>query len=248
MRRRLDGAARGLRRARRRREPLSADDPFDFRHGRARKGAPREWLAEVLRGEWLGHALHPVMTAVVIGTWTSATLLDWLGGDDDSRAAGRLIGIGLLAAGPTAWTGWAEWSGADRAPQRVGVVHAVSNGVAIGAFAGSLGGPAPGSPAGRQGAGAGRCRRPQSGRLPRGPPRPRPPTNGLTETLVRQPATRQEPSGDRSARPIVANCSRRAARVGSPAPTMPDAYCTFSHPRFSARLPVPLPARSSRLR
>ena len=93
--------------------------------------------AEVLRGEWLGHALHPVLTDVVIGTWTSATLLDWLGGDDDSRAAGRLIGIGLLAVGPTAWTGWAEWSGADRATQRVGVVHAVTNGVAIGSFAGS---------------------------------------------------------------------------------------------------------------
>ena len=92
---------------------------------------------EVLRGEWLGHALHPVLTDVVIGTWTSATLLDWLGGDEDSRAAGRLIGIGLLAVGPTAWSGWAEWSNAGRGAQRVGVVHAVTNGVAIGSFAGS---------------------------------------------------------------------------------------------------------------
>ena len=92
---------------------------------------------EVLRGEWLGHALHPVLTDVVIGTWTSATLLDWLGGDEDSRAAGRLIGIGLLAVGPTAWSGWAEWSDAGRGAQRVGVVHAVTNGVAIGLYAAS---------------------------------------------------------------------------------------------------------------
>ena len=25
----------------------------------------------VLRGDWLGHALHPVLTDVVLGTWTS---------------------------------------------------------------------------------------------------------------------------------------------------------------------------------
>lgn len=92
---------------------------------------------EVLRGEWLGHALHPVLTDVVIGSWTSAVLLDLLGDEDDSRAAQRLVGIGLLAVGPTAWTGWAEWSTAGPAARRVGVVHAVTNGVAIGSFAGS---------------------------------------------------------------------------------------------------------------
>ncbi|WP_377645354.1 DUF2231 domain-containing protein [Oryzobacter terrae] len=93
---------------------------------------------ELLRGEWLGHALHPVLTDVVIGTWTSAVLLDWLGGSEDSRAARRLIGVGLLAVGPTAWTGWAEWSTAAPAMKRVGVVHAVTNGIAIGSFAGSF--------------------------------------------------------------------------------------------------------------
>lgn len=30
---------------------------------------------------------------------------------DSSASAHRLIGTGLLAAGPTAWTGWPEWSG-----------------------------------------------------------------------------------------------------------------------------------------
>ena len=91
----------------------------------------------LLRGEWLGHALHPVLTDAVLGTWTSASLLDLLGGRDAAPSAQRLVGLGLLAAAPTFWTGWAEWSGADRASQRVGVVHAVTNGVAIGSFAGS---------------------------------------------------------------------------------------------------------------
>ena len=63
----------------------------------------------VLRGEWLGHALHPLLTDVVIGTWTSATVLDLFGGRDSPAAAQRLVAAGLLAAGPTAWTGWAEW-------------------------------------------------------------------------------------------------------------------------------------------
>ena len=54
----------------------------------------------MLRGEWLGHALHPTLTDVTLGTWTSATLLDLFGGRDSSAAAQRLIGTGLLAAGP----------------------------------------------------------------------------------------------------------------------------------------------------
>ena len=93
--------------------------------------------ASVLRGDWLGHAVHPLLTDVVIGTWTSATLLDLFGGRDSSAAAQRLVGAGLLAAGPTAWTGWAEWSAAGSRDKRVGLVHAVTNGLAIGVYAAS---------------------------------------------------------------------------------------------------------------
>jgi hypothetical protein len=88
----------------------------------------------VLRGEWLGHALHPVLTDLVIGTWTSATLLDLVGGKDTGKAAQRLVGLGLLTFGPTAWTGWAEWSQAGTREQRVGIVHFASNAVSAGAY------------------------------------------------------------------------------------------------------------------
>ena len=91
----------------------------------------------VLRGEWLGHAVHPMLTDVAIGAWTSASVLDLLGGRDSSAAAQRLIATGVLAAGPTAWTGWAEWSAAGSRDKRVGVVHAVTNAVAIGVYAAS---------------------------------------------------------------------------------------------------------------
>jgi hypothetical protein len=90
-----------------------------------------------LRGEWLGHAVHPLLTDVVLGTWTSASVLDLLGGPDSPTSSQRLIGTGLLAAAPAAWTGWAEWSEAGPRDKRVGLVHAVTNGVAIGIYAAS---------------------------------------------------------------------------------------------------------------
>src|SRR5436190_7449076 len=59
--------------------------------------------ASALRGDWLGHAVHPLLTDLVIGTWTSASVLDLFGGSDSTSSARRLIGTGLLAVGPTAW-------------------------------------------------------------------------------------------------------------------------------------------------
>src|SRR5947209_6330335 len=62
----------------------------------------------LLRGTWLGHALHPPLTDVPIGFWTSAVVLDLLGGAQARPAARRLVGLGVLSAIPTAVTGWAE--------------------------------------------------------------------------------------------------------------------------------------------
>lgn len=93
--------------------------------------------AALLRGDWLGHAIHPLLTDLVLGTWTSAAVLDLFGGSRSSEAAQRLIGTGLLAVAPTAWTGWAEWSAAGPRDKRVGLVHASANAVAIGLYAAS---------------------------------------------------------------------------------------------------------------
>jgi hypothetical protein len=45
------------------------------------------------------------------------------------------VGIGVLAAGPAAVTGWAEWSQLEDRDKRVGVVHAVSNVAAVTLYA-----------------------------------------------------------------------------------------------------------------
>jgi nitrite reductase/ring-hydroxylating ferredoxin subunit len=98
-------------------------------------------LKEALSGTWLGHAVHPLLTDVVIGSFFSATLLDVLGGDEDGTAARRLIGVGLAAYGPTAVTGvndWADSEIADPAIRRVGLVHAATNATAFTLYASSL--------------------------------------------------------------------------------------------------------------
>lgn len=91
----------------------------------------------VLRGDWLGHALHPALTDVVLGSWTSATILDVTGRGRWADAAQVLVGTGLIAFGPTAWSGWAQWAQAERPQKRVGVVHAVTSAAALSFYAAS---------------------------------------------------------------------------------------------------------------
>jgi nitrite reductase/ring-hydroxylating ferredoxin subunit/uncharacterized membrane protein len=86
-------------------------------------------LKDALSGTWLGHAVHPMLTDVVIGSFTSASLLDVLSPGSD-RASRRLIGVGLLAYLPTAAAGlndWADTEVTDDGIRRVGLVHASCN-------------------------------------------------------------------------------------------------------------------------
>lgn len=103
--------------------PVQAlDGPVRTAFGSGTRGA-------VLRGDWLGHALHPVLTDVVLGSWLSASVLDLTGRGRWSAPARTLVGTGIVAFGPTAWSGWAQWSTAGPREKRVGLVHAVVNAV-----------------------------------------------------------------------------------------------------------------------
>ena len=98
-------------------------------------------VKDALSGSWLGHALHPPLTDVTIGTLTSAVLLDWLGGEKSRPAAERLIAIGLLSTAPTATSGYSDWADtevADDSVRRIGIVHAATNLTAATLFAASL--------------------------------------------------------------------------------------------------------------
>lgn len=84
--------------------------------------------AGVMRGDWMGHALHPLLTDLPLGCWTAAGLLDLVGGRGSRSAAQRLVGLGLLAVPATAVSGLVDYREVpDRATQRVGAVHVVGN-------------------------------------------------------------------------------------------------------------------------
>jgi uncharacterized membrane protein len=80
-------------------------------------------IADMLRGEQLGHPLHPALVAVPIGSWLSASVLDLTGG-----AAGA-------AAGAADWVSVDPDS--DPATFRVGAVHAALNDLALGLYVAS---------------------------------------------------------------------------------------------------------------
>jgi uncharacterized membrane protein len=92
---------------------------------------------DALVGSWLGHALHPLMTDLPIGFWTSASVLDLVGGAAARPAADRLLGLGVASALPTVATGLAEWLHADQPARRVGVVHVNANSVGIALYTAS---------------------------------------------------------------------------------------------------------------
>ena len=98
-------------------------------------------LKDAVSGTWLGHAVHPMLTDVVIGSFVSASLLDIVGSDHDGQASERLIAVGIAAYAPTALTGvndWADTEPTDDTVRRAGLVHAATNAVALTLYISSL--------------------------------------------------------------------------------------------------------------
>ncbi len=92
----------------------------------------------VLEGAWLGHAVHPFLTDIPIGCWSSANVLDLVGGRSGRKAAQRLMGLGVLSALPTATTGLAELGRIDDpGTRRVAATHALLNTGALTFYASS---------------------------------------------------------------------------------------------------------------
>jgi nitrite reductase/ring-hydroxylating ferredoxin subunit/uncharacterized membrane protein len=117
-------------------------DPVAQKVGKAVRGVLSGGpVKDALSGTWLGHAVHPMLTDVVIGSFTGASLLDLLAPDSDGRASERLIALGLTAYLPTAVAGandWADSEAVDDAVRRVGIVHSASNAVGAMFYSASL--------------------------------------------------------------------------------------------------------------
>jgi nitrite reductase/ring-hydroxylating ferredoxin subunit/uncharacterized membrane protein len=84
-----------------------------------------------LDGVWLGAPLHPALTDVPVGAWTTALLLDSgsvVSGDKAlGAAADRALAVGTIAAVPAAVTGLNDLRDLIGQSRRIAMVHALVN-------------------------------------------------------------------------------------------------------------------------
>ena len=87
-------------------------------------------IKNLLHGKWLGHALHPIVTDVPIGAWTTAVALDTMelcGSEKYKAGADAAVSIGLAGAAGAAVTGLTDWTGTTQVEKRAGLAHALLN-------------------------------------------------------------------------------------------------------------------------
>jgi nitrite reductase/ring-hydroxylating ferredoxin subunit/uncharacterized membrane protein len=94
-------------------------------------GVPGKKAKNFLNGVWLGHALHPMLTDVPVGAWTTAVALDLLSGADDksdlAAGADAAVGLGILGAVGAAVAGITDWSDTVGEERHTGLVHMLLN-------------------------------------------------------------------------------------------------------------------------
>ncbi len=95
-------------------------------------GTPNRKVKDLLNGTWLGHALHPMLTDIPLGSWSGTLALDMLSLVDDdegiARGADITLLLGILGATGAAVTGVTDWSDLDGTDRRVGFLHGLTNG------------------------------------------------------------------------------------------------------------------------
>ena len=115
------------------------DDPAGAAQEKIKQAVPRSSpVGEALSGTWLGHPLHPLLTDVVLGSWTSSLVLDLVGGPKAQPAADKLVAVGVLSAFPAVAAGLSDWADVSGQARRTGVLHAAGNAAALALFTASL--------------------------------------------------------------------------------------------------------------
>src|SRR6266849_2888512 len=88
-------------------------------------------LKNFLHGVWLGHPLHPALTDIPLGAWTTAVICDALeeitSRKEFGKAADVAVTVGLVGAVGAALTGLTDWSDTDGRARKVGAVHGMLN-------------------------------------------------------------------------------------------------------------------------
>lgn len=105
-------------------------------------GETGQAVKNFLHGTWLGHPLHPVLTDIPVGAWTTALALDAMeavsGREEFGSAADAAVAVGLVGALGAAATGITDWSDTEGRGRKVGLVHALLNASATTLYATSL--------------------------------------------------------------------------------------------------------------
>ena len=91
-------------------------------------------VKDALHGVWLNHPLHPVVTDIPIGAWTTTIALDAraaaTGDESYARAGDFALAVGLAGAAAAAVTGITDWSETGGRAKRVGLIHGLLNATA----------------------------------------------------------------------------------------------------------------------
>lgn len=87
-------------------------------------------IKNLLHGTWLGHPLHPAITDVPIGAWTTAAVLDGMelaGQNKYKPGADAAIAVGLVGAVGAAASGLTDWTGTTKRRRKIGLIHGILN-------------------------------------------------------------------------------------------------------------------------
>ena len=94
-------------------------------------GEPGRQVKNAMHGVWLGHPLHPVLTDIPLGAWTTALVCDAMeeitGRKEFGIGADLAIGVGLAGAVGAAVTGLTDWSETDGRARQIGITHGLLN-------------------------------------------------------------------------------------------------------------------------
>jgi len=104
-------------------ELLDKPGPVIERAVEAMPEQPRKFLS----GDWLGHPLHPLLTDLPIGFWTTSFVLDFLGRKRSARTSTAMVGLGVATAVPTLAAGLVEYTKLPDKKRRAGVAHMAFN-------------------------------------------------------------------------------------------------------------------------
>ena len=119
----------------------SLDRPAERLAAAVRDLVPAGRVKDVLSGSWLGHAVHPMLVVVPIGSWTGAAVLDLVRGRQGAPSSELLIALGVAGAVPAVAAGVSDWAESERSRRdvrRIGLLHGATNGTALALHVASL--------------------------------------------------------------------------------------------------------------